>query len=137
MGLDNGIILKLKENKVPEDFPSRESLNSFDLEEVEKRGELEIAYWRKCWGIRAAIIDVLHMKDSEEWEHPVEVDDCPALRRALMKFLRPDYWEENADSIWEYDEYFEHMLDVIFNLKWLEKRLKDHPEETAFFYDSY
>lgn len=137
MGLDNGIILKLKENKVPEDFPSPESLDSFELENVEKKGELEIAYWRKCWGIRAAIIGVLHMKDSEEWIHSVEAEDCPALRRALIKFLKPDYWEENADSIWEYDEMFETMLNIILNLKWLERRLKTHPEETAYFYDSY
>ena len=136
MGLDNGIILKLKENKVPEDFPSLETLDSFDLENVEKRGELEIAYWRKCWGIRAAIMGVLHMKD-DDYEHLIEADDCPALRRALMKFLKYDYWEENADSIWEFEEYFDHMLDIVINLKWLERRLKAHPEETAYFYDSY
>ena len=138
MGLDNGIILKLKEKTVPEDFPSMASLDKFDLENVMERGELEIAYWRKCWGIREAIMGVLHMKDDgTTFEHSVDAEDCPALRRALIKFLKPDYWEENADSIWEYDEYYEHMLDIILNLKWLEKRLKDHPDETAYFYDSY
>ena len=137
MGLDNGIILKLSEKKVPEDFPSTDSLDSYDFKRVEKDGKLEVAYWRKCWGIRSVIMEVLHMKDSEEWEHPVEADDCPKLRRELTKFLKPNYWEENADSIWEYEDYFEHMLDIIFNLKWLESRLKTHPEESAYFYDSY
>ena len=135
MGLDNGIILKIEDKKLPADFPT--TPDSFDLKELEERGELEIAYWRKCWGIRAAIIEVLHMKDSEEWEHTVEADDVPAIRKALLKFLHPVYWEENADSIWEYDEYFEHMLDIMFNLKWLEKYLEEHPAAIAYFYDSY
>lgn len=136
MGLDNGIILKLKENKVPEDFPSTESLDSFDLECVTDRKELEIAYWRKCWGIRSAIMGVLHMKN-DDYEHPVEAEDCPAIRRALVSFLKPDYWDENADSIWEYEEMYETMLSILLNLKWLERRLKTNPEETAYFYDSY
>ena len=136
MGLDNGIILRLKENKIPKDFPSQETLDSWDHERVQDKKELEVAYWRKCWGIRSAIMDVLHMKD-DEYQHPVEAEDCPAIRRALVNFLKPDYWDENADSIWEYEEMYETMLDILLNLKWLEKRLNANPEESAYFYDSY
>lgn len=138
MGLDNGIRLKLPkvgdEFELPEDFPTE--LDDYEKKEFKRSGEFHVAYWRKCWGIRAAIIGVLHM-NADEYEHPVEADDLPALRRELTKFLKPDYWEENADSIWLYDEYFDNMLDIIFNLKWLEKYLKEHPEAHAYFYDSY
>lgn len=134
MGLDNGIILKLEDNKLPEDFPT--SIDKYSLEKVEKDGELEIAYWRKCWGIRAAIIGVLHMP-ANEYEHQVEADDVPAIRRELHKFLYPEYWEENADSIWEYNEYIEWMLDIMLNLKWLENYMKKHPNAYVYFYDSY
>ena len=134
MGLDNGIILKLKDKELPEDFPTK--LDNWDLEQVTEKGELEVAYWRKCWGIRAAIIGVLHMSP-DEYRHSVEIEDIPAIRRELYKFLHPDYWQENAESIWEYDEYIENMLDIVLNLKWLENYMKKHPDVTAYFYDSY
>lgn len=134
MGLDNGIILKLSEKKLPEDFPTE--LDNYEKNNIERDGEFHVAYWRKCWGIREAIIGVLHMK-ADEYRHPVEAEDLPALRRELVKFLKPDYWEENADSIWTYEEYYENMLDIILNLKWLEKYLKTHPDDSAYFYDSY
>jgi len=136
MGLDNGIQLKLASKKVPEDFPDKGSLDKWDFDTLEKTGELEVAYWRKCWGIREMILGVLHA-DQGGGEYPVKAEDLPAIRRGLVKFLNPKTWEEDADSIWEYEEMYETLLQQLLNLKWLEKYLKDHPEDSASFYDSY
>lgn len=135
MGLDNGIILKLSSKRIPEDFTKTNAWWMSTDEDVAKDGNLDICYWRKCWGIRAAILGVLHV--GEGCEHPVEAEDLPAIRRELVKFLNPTYWEENGDSIWTYEEIYESLLDDLLNLKWLERYLKKHPEDSAFFYDSY
>jgi hypothetical protein len=54
MGLDNGIVVKnLDRNNIPNfiKLPF-----GWDLE----KDHIEIAYWRKCWGIRNDILDILH-----------------------------------------------------------------------------
>lgn len=135
MGLDNGIMLKLSEKKVPENFPTTPS--DFDLKyNLEERSELEIAYWRKCWGVRAMILKVLHAGD-DGGDYPVGAEDLPAIRRGLVKFLNPKTWEEKADSIWEFEEIYESLLQQLINLKWLERYLETHPADSAYFYDSY
>lgn len=133
MGLDNGIILETDDKSILDEL--------FGLDEYEKNrflktGEVHIAYWRKCWGIRNEIISILHMKQ-DECEHPVEEDDIPAIIRGLYKFLKHDYWEENGDSIWTYDEIIDNLFSQILNLKWLQKYLKTHPDVKCYFYDSY
>lgn len=138
MGLDNGIILVLANKKIPEDFPSCHEDYWWvgDEKDVAKNGKLDVAYWRKCWNIREAIISVLHV-GNDGGEYPIEAEDLPAIRRALIKFLHYDYWEEHSDSIWEYDDIVDTLLQILINLKWLEIYLKRHPEDSAYFYDSY
>ena len=136
MGLDNGIILKLANKKVPEDFPEQEAWWIDSQEDVDKYGEFHICYWRKCWDIREIILGVLHA-GQEGGEYPVEAEDLPAIRRGIMKLLNPKTYEENSDSIWEYDERVESELHMLLNMMWLENYLKTHPNDSAFFYDSY
>ena len=136
MGLDNGIVLKLSSKKVPEDFPKQDAWWIEPQEEVEKRGELSIAYWRKCWDIRGIILGVLHA-GQEGGNYPVEAEDLPAIRRGIIKLLNPKIYEDEADSIWEYEERIESELQILLNLMWLENHLKNHPEDSAYFYDSY
>ena len=54
MGLDNGIILEIPSKELPKDFPTK--LSDFSDKTLKETGELEVAYWRKCWGIRNAIL---------------------------------------------------------------------------------
>lgn len=134
MGLDNGIVLKIDE--FPKDFYTEKSdfgTSSYD----EKAKELNIAYWRKCWGIREAILNIVGRNNLDEFEYKIEWDDVPAIIRALKNFLNEKYWNDSADSIWEYEEYIDTMIDIILNLKWLEKYLKDHKDAECYFYDSY
>lgn len=139
MGLDNGIILKLSNKKIPEDFPQTKSENTWWIdtqEDVDKDGEMEIAYWRKCWDVRGIILGVLHA-GQEGGEYPVEADDLPAIRRGILKLLNPKIYEEESDSIWEYEDRVDSELQMLLNMKWLENYLKQHPEDSAYFYDSY
>lgn len=134
MGLDNGIMLKIESGKLPDDFPG--TLDDFNIAWLKDHKELEVCYWRKCWGIRGAIMEVLHM-NKDNSEHKIDAEDVPAIRRKLIQFMHPNYWEEEADSIWTYDEFAETLIQQLLNLKWLEKYLKDHPDAECVFYDSY
>lgn len=130
MGLDNGLILR---NPKVEQIPSY-IISRFDFDET-----LDVCYWRKCWGIRKAILNVLDPQGvmSDEYEFRVEAEDVPAIKKALKPFFDSVYWKENGDSVWEYEEYKDVLLQDWVNLTWLEKYLKNNPDAVCFFYDSY
>ena len=128
MGLDNGFICK---NIKRDEIPSYVRL-PWDCRDE----DIEIAYFRKCWGIRGEIIRLLHVKD-DEYKIPVEKEDIIPIVKILMKYLDREYYDENADSIWEYDEYKENIQHSIINLMWLRVYMEAHPDVTCYFYDSY
>ena len=128
MGLDNGFICK---NIKRDEIPSYVRL-PWDCRDE----DVEIAYFRKCWGIRGEIIRLLHVKD-DEYKIPVEKEDSIPIVKILMKYLDREYYDENADSIWEYDEYKENIQHSIINLMWLRVYMETHPDVTCYFYDSY
>ena len=128
MGLDNGFVCK---NIKREELPSWVKL-PWDWRDK----DVEIAYFRKCWGIRGEIIRLLHVKD-DEYKLPVEKEDIIPIVKILMKYLDREYYDENADSIWEYDEYKENIQHSIINLMWLRVYMETHPDVTCYFYDSY
>ena len=68
---------------------------------------------------------------------PIEAEDVPALIRVLKPYLSREYWDEYADSIWEYDEQFENTYKVLLRLEWLKDYLKKNPDVKCYFYDSY
>ena len=128
MGLDNGFICKnIKRDEIPSYVKWPEDGRDEDV---------EIAYFRKCWGIRGEIIRLLHVKD-DEYKIPVEKEDIIPIVKILMKYLDREYYDENADSIWEYDEYKENIQHTIINLMWLRVYMEAHPDVTCYFYDSY
>ena len=128
MGLDNGFICK---NIKRDEIPSYVRL-PWDCRDE----DVEIAYFRKCWGIRGEIIRLLHVKDNE-YKISVEKEDIIPIVKILMKYLDREYYDENADSIWEYDEYKENIQHSIINLMWLRVYMETHPDVTCYFYDSY
>ena len=70
-------------------------------------------------------------------ETPVESEDILPIVKILMKYLDKEYYENNADSIWEYLEYKDNIQQSIINLMWLKMYMESHPGVTAYFYDSY
>ena len=104
------------------------------------RGEdntIELIYFRKCWGIRGKILAKLHCVEDNDSETPVEAEDILPIVKILMKYLDKEYYENNSDSIWEYNEYKDNIQQSIINLMWLKMYMESHPEVTAYFYDSY
>ena len=129
MGLDNGFTLKnVDKTTIPKFIQYDDTYMG--------ENELELVYWRKCWGLREVVMNVLHMGD-QDYGKQVEAEDIPAILRKLYPFLSKEYWEENADSIWSFEEKVESFTHDILNLTWLEGYLREHPEVECDFYDSY
>ena len=132
MGLDNGIIIK-ESDKIREDL---EKCPCFTWDDIDK-DEQHFAYWRKCWGIRDAILSVLRKDHNSSGEHEVEYDDIKPILKALRPFLSKEYWDENADSIWEFEEQLDDMVNIYIRLTWLSDYMQKHKDLKVYFYDSY
>lgn len=133
MGLDNGIVIKKITKEQIELIPS---YIETDITEYNDEIRIEIAYWRKCWGIRNEIINILHM-DSNQYKTKIDMEDIPAIIRMLYKFLSEEYWSECGDSIWEYEDIKEKLVQNIINLKWLYYFMQKNENIEIEFYDSY
>lgn len=77
MGLDNGIILR---DVNPKDLTINKLINLDNLGDT----SVEICYWRKCWGIRNAIIEKLHLNDGGESK--LDIEDIPVIIKILFDF---------------------------------------------------
>lgn len=128
MGLDNGIILRDVNSK---ELVVNKLINLDNLEDT----STEICYWRKCWRIRNAIVEKLHFNDNEESK--LDVEDIPVIIKILFDFYGQTEWEEDADSIWEWDEFKDTLRQQIFNLIWLYDYMLEHSDTEVIFYDSY
>ena len=142
MGLDNGILLKVKNQEKMGKIPSW--LKSYIDYTNKPYDEFEIMYWRKCYNIRDVIFEHLH-----EY-HIKTVWDCSAdmemplnvfwtLRDKLDKCYTPEWWEQHDDTIWDYNdinEIYRNQLAIARRLiGWLED--KDPDAYEIVFYDSY
>ena len=116
MGLDNGIIIKNKNDTKKE----------------------EICYWRKCWNIRRLIFDCITPDNKEEWcsEFRLSLNDLMDIYYAL-KSLNKENWNDNGGSIWEWEEIKKGLKNDIKEINKLIKRMKRQPNLEIIFYDSY
>lgn len=130
MGLDNGIILKV----------NPDILITNKLVQLDKtwsdNPKTEVCYWRKCWGIRNAIVDKFHF-DIDGVNHKLDAEDIPVIIKILFSFYGKEEWEENADSIWEWEEFKDTLRQQIINLTWLYDYMLANPEVEVIFYNSY
>lgn len=131
MGLDNGICVKRNEK----------AMNIYDkLKRFEKdwdkkyEFDFEVAYWRKCWNVRALIFDCMGGGEDNGCT-PIKHEDIPKIITAL-KSLNADNWNEDGGSIWEWEEQKPWIKQYIKNLKYL-YRLMDKYDLDVYFYDSY
>lgn len=133
MGLDNGVDLHVKN---VEDY--KKAYKLFKHEEWYKPGEVEVCYWRKCWGIRNAILRVVDPTVTNEYEYPVTLDNIDDIIKAFKHFLHKDTWVYEGDTIWDWDKWTRrNQARNLVGLYRLKYWLKKHPEDTAYFYDSY
>ena len=97
----------------------------------------ELAYFRKYWGVRGEILNKLHCMQDNDSRTTVDAEDIIPIVKILMKYLDREYYEDNARSIWEYDEAHDNIQNSIINLMWLKMYMESHPEVECYFYDSY
>ena len=136
MGLDNGITLRVKDKEKFGELPKGYK--------IFVENEIEILYWRKCWNIRGYIFDFLNSKGIKTVSDCSEdaimgLDDLRELLKGLKNCYKRKWWEENDDTIWEFDDIKDNLknnLDRANKLvKWL--RDKDPGSYEISFYDSY
>ena len=135
MGLDNGIMLKIKD---AEEFgPMPEWIRREEWED--KYGfDYEILYWRKCWNVRNEILTYLGA-ELDEYQWTIMPDDLVNIIHLLRTYV---YGEENwnsGESIWTWEEVGENFLHW---LEYAEKvaawlRTKPYDSYQLYFYDSY
>lgn len=130
MGLDNGIILR---NVNPKELAITKLVK---IDTGFNDNFAEICYWRKCWGIRNAIVDKFHF-DKDGGEYTLDAEDIPVIIRILFDFYGQVEWEDEADSIWEWEEFKETLSQQIMNLTWLYNYMLEHSDAEVIFYDSY
>ena len=131
MGLDNGFVCKnIKKDDVP-----RWVKPTWGWEE--NGSGCELVYFRKCWGIRGEILEKLHCKEDNDSETPIDIEDIIPIVNILMKYLNKEYYDDCADSIWEYEEAYENIQESIINLMWLKMHMESHPDVSCYFYDSW
>lgn len=97
--------------------------------------DFEIAYWRKCWNVRGAIIDSIDGGFNDNGITPLTKDDVKRIIVALKAF-NEDNWDDDLGSIWTWEEQEPHMQRYIERLEYL-LRLMDKYELEVEFVDSY
>ena len=126
MGLDNGIYITKAGNDEKIKLSERYSF----------WGD-EIAYWRKCWGIRRVILEILEESKEEYDDYCISRPQLKEIINALKLFNKKAYWDKHADSIWTFEEFKHNRKKILRNLKWLYRYMYFHPEIKVYFYDSY
>lgn len=137
MGLDNGFYVKSKKRKITRDMLP--DIINYPFEE-DYDGNVEIVYFRKCWGIRNGVLDILDKRFASVDEYLFEIDKPEQVLDIiglLSYFLDPNRWEDEGDSIWSFEEIRAQLIVSIINLAAIEIFMKENSDVYLEFYDSY
>lgn len=136
MGLDNGVVVRSSKRPVIRDILPKELIYPFEKEYI--AGEVEIVYWRKNWGLRDKVVETFPLCDDGNWEYIIETSQQVfELIRIIVSFMNKETWEEDSDSIWDYDEILPILQRDIINLAIIAAFMKNNPDIYLIFYDSY
>lgn len=131
MGLDNSIEVKRTVFST-----NLKELQPYALSWDEKKEfDFEFAYWRKCWNVRAAILNCLD-KEVNNYSVPLSVAEIDRIIEALKGFNKKN-WEDMGSSIWTWQEQKPRLKEAIKNLEQLKKLMVKYPELEVEFVDSY
>ena len=135
MGLDNGWIIRSNRRAITREMLPEELVYAFDRDYDE--GFPEINYHRKDWGLRNAIIDYFSGENcigEYEIETFSQVFD---IIRITVSWMDKEKWENEGDSIWDYDEVLPRLQQDIINLAIMAAFMKNNSDVYLVFYDSY
>lgn len=136
MGLDNSLLVSRPKRKRPYCFSP--ILSRFERCDYDGMSEetYEVFYFRKCWGIRGAILSILENQQGDITSQ-VLPREIPNLIAILKRFNNEKYWDEWANSIWDYDDIKKNLRRYIRNLYLLRILMFFHPDYELSFEDSY
>lgn len=136
MGLDNSLVVSRPKRKRPYCFSP--ILSRFERCDYDGMSEetYEVFYFRKCWGIRGAILSILENQQGDITSQ-VLPREIPNLIAILKRFNNEKYWDEWANSIWDYDDIKKNLRRYIRNLYLLRILMFFHPDYELSFEDSY
>lgn len=137
MGLDNGFIIKSNRRELTrQDLPAG---ISYPFEKDYTNG-IEIIYHRKDWGWRNSIMKTFgwynDLLTQGEFiiDKPVQILTLIELTAQWLDEMR---WENEGQSIWEYDEIRPILIRDISNLAILYGFMLNNPDVVVEFYDSF
>ena len=128
MGLDNGIRLMMTEAE------AKKNGCPFIGSDIESF--TEICYWRKCYGLRDLIIKNLQLSN-DRVTYTLFYKDVNTIIDILISLVQSEDDWKYADSIWEYEEYFDNMYEILTRLEWLKQNWNNLQIKEVYFYDSY
>lgn len=74
----------------------------------------------------------------DQWKFEIETpEQVLDLIELTAQWLDKDRWEEEGDSIWEFDEEKHFLIRDIANLAIIYGFMKENPDIYLEFYDSY
>ena len=134
MGLDNGVEVKSRHRTITRAMLPSEIVYPFNFGD----NDTEILYWRKNWGLRDKVVETFPLCDDSNWEHIIETSQQVfELIKIIVSFMNKETWEEDGDSIWDYDEILPILQRDIINLAIVAAFMKNNPDVYLIFYDSY
>jgi len=137
MGLDNGIIVRSNRREITREMLPDEIAYPFGSD---YGSGVEILYWRKNWGLRDKVLDALVVGSENEEKGYYLIDTSTKvfeLIKIIVSFMNKETWEEDGDSIWDYDEILPILQRDIINLAIIASFMKNNPDVYLIFYDSY
>lgn len=149
MGLDNGIVVKTKEQSQVFDWVQKTVFKASDeptlvYDEGEYKYEYDITYWRKCYGIRSFILSVYRRnhpddKIDDRYSYNLTTDDIKDIQWFLHHcIISEQYYNDQANSIWEYEDLRPILEQQVRSLEILLQEIaKQGNNIKVIFYDSY
>lgn len=137
MGLDNGWYVKSSKHKLTRaDLPV--GIRYPFSKDYDEEG-VEVAYARKCWGLRTDLINHIAWDEIKNdyfyiIENPDKLFDVMDI---IASWLNEEKWESEGNSIWEYKDIKDTLLNWIINFAFLQEYMRQNPDIYLEFYDSY
>lgn len=139
MGLDNGIILETNKPIVYKPW-----FTSFEIIKEDctpNKFVYDLAYWRKCYGLRKCIFEVADIsEDDTKIEYEIHKHEIRTIIELLFKVNNKEEWAD-MNTIWDYEEsqmdkiLFRQIGTLMWAYEWWNKRPQDIIR--CYFYDSY
>ena len=137
MGLDNGILVRSNHRKITRVMLPEGLVYPWE-EKYDGPEGVEILYWRKNWGLRNRVVGTFPCEKAGEYYYIIET---PAqvfeLIRIIVSFMDKERWEEDGDSIWDYDDILPILQQNVINLAIIASFMQNNPDVYLEFYDSY